>query len=105
MFTVMFVLYKREGMDQAEALRYWREPHGPLAAAVPGVRSYMQLQATAAPEGEPPFLGVATLEFDDEAAFQAGAASTEMATAVQDLANFSVPDRLPTAFVESVKVA
>jgi uncharacterized protein (TIGR02118 family) len=104
MFTVMFVLYKREGMDQDEALRYWRETHGPLTAKAPGVRSYVQLQATAAPDGEPPFLGVATLEFDDEAAFQTAASSPELATAIKDLENFSVPENLPTAFVEPVTI-
>ena len=54
MFTIQFVLYPREGMDRQEALRYWAETHGPLAAKVPGARSYVQWHAVGAPEGDPP---------------------------------------------------
>ncbi len=104
MFNVMFVLYEREGVERAEALRYWRETHGPLAAKIPGVRSYVQEHAVGAPEGQPPFLGSAILEFDDDQAFQRAAASPELAAAIEDVANFADPARLPTAFVEHVTI-
>ena len=61
MFKVMFVLYLPDGMDRKESLRYWQHSHGPLAAKVPGARRYVQHHAVGAPEGEPPFLGIATL--------------------------------------------
>ena len=34
MFTVTFVLYEKEGLDRTEALRYWRDTHGPLVGQV-----------------------------------------------------------------------
>lgn len=52
MFTVTFVLYEG-GMDRAQALRYWRETHGPIVAKVPGVQRYVQQHAVGAPDGEP----------------------------------------------------
>jgi uncharacterized protein (TIGR02118 family) len=103
-FTVTFVLYEKTGLDRAEALRYWRDTHGPIVAKVPGVQRYVQQHAVAAPEGDPPFLGVASLSFADQDAFGAAAASPEFATAVADVGNFADAQRLPTAFVDEVVI-
>lgn len=59
----------------------------------------------ASPDGDPPFLGVATLTFANEEAFGAAAASPEFAAAVADLGNFAHAERLPTAYVEEVVIA
>jgi uncharacterized protein (TIGR02118 family) len=104
MFTVTFVVYEKAGLDRAEALRYWRETHGQIDAKIPGLQRYVQQHAVAAPDGDPPFLGVATLTFADEEAFGAAAASPEFAAAVADLGNFADAERLPTAFVEEVVI-
>ncbi len=104
MFIVTFVLYENEGSDRAEALRYWRETHGPIAAKIPGLMRYVQQHAVAATDGVPPFLGVASLAFADQAAFEAAATSPEFAAALADLPNFADPERLPTAFVDEVAV-
>lgn len=103
MHTVTFVVYEGTG-DRAAALRHWRDVHGPIVAQVPGVRRYVQQHAVSAPDGNPPFLGVASLSFDDEAAFATAAASPQFAAAIADLANFADPTRLPTAFVEDVVI-
>jgi uncharacterized protein (TIGR02118 family) len=103
MFTVTFVLNEKSGMDRSEALRYWRDTHGPIAGKVPGLRRYVQQHAVGAPEGEPPFLGVASMYFDDQAAFGAAAASAEFAAAVADVENFADP-RLTTAFTDDVVI-
>jgi len=103
MFTVTFVLNEKPGMDRGEALRYWRDTHGPIAGKIPGVRRYVQQHALAAPEGEPPFLGVASMYFDDTQAFAAAAASPEFAAAIKDVDNFADP-RLATAFTEDVVI-
>lgn len=100
MLKVMFVLHEREGISRDDALRYWRETHGPIAAGIPGCRRYVQSHAVAAPEGEPPFLGIAELLFDDEASFGSAAQSAEFGAAIADLPNFCDAARLPTAFVE-----
>jgi uncharacterized protein (TIGR02118 family) len=104
MFTVLFVMYPGTALGREEALRYWAETHGPIAAKVPGVRRYVQLHAVAGPDGDPPFLGTATIDFDDEAAFHAAAGTPEMEAAVQDVANFADPERLPSAFVQPVTI-
>ncbi len=103
MFTLTIVLDEKPGMDRAEALRYWREKHGPIVAKVPGLRRYVQQHAVGAPEGDPPFLGVASLYFDDQDAFAAAMASEELSAAVEDVANFADP-QLTTAITEDVVV-
>ncbi|WP_448612389.1 EthD family reductase [Geodermatophilus sp. URMC 60] len=104
MFTVSFVLYEKAGTPREEALRYWREQHGPIVAQVPGLRRYVQQHAVAAPEGEPPFLGLAWISFDDQESFTSAAAGPEFAAAVADVSNFADETRLPTAFVEEVTI-
>jgi uncharacterized protein (TIGR02118 family) len=103
MFTVTCVVNEKPGMDRGEALAYWRDTHGPIVRKVPGVRRYVQQHALGAPEGEPPFLGVASLSFDDQQAFATAAASPEFAAAIEDVANFG-DTRLPTAFTEDVVI-
>lgn len=107
MFTVTFALYEKDGtgrLERTEALRYWRENHGPIVAGVPGVTRYAQHHAVAAPDGEPPFLGVAHLSFADQDAFATATATPEFAAAIADVANFADADRLPTAFTEEVVI-
>ena len=104
MFTVTFVLYEKDGSDRTEALRYWRDTHGAIVRKVPGVTRYVQQHAVAAPDGTPPFLGVASLSFADQEAFGVAAASPEFAAALADVPNFADADRLPTAFVEDVVI-
>jgi uncharacterized protein (TIGR02118 family) len=103
MFTVTFVLAEKSGLDRGEALRYWRDTHGPIAGKVPGVRRYVQHHAVGAPEGEPPFLGVGTMYFDDQESFAAAAAGAEFAAAIADVGNFADP-RLATAFTQEVVI-
>jgi uncharacterized protein (TIGR02118 family) len=102
-FTVTFVLYEKDGLERAEALRYWREEHGPIVARVPGVQRYVQQHAVGAPDGTPPFLGVASLSFADQGAFEAAGGSPEFAAAIADVPNFA-DAQLPTAFTEDVVV-
>ena len=104
MYTVMFVMYPREGLDREEALRYWSETHGAIAGKIPGLHRYVQLHAVAGPDGDPPFLGTAVMEFDDEEAFAAAAGTPESAAAMEDVANFADPDRMPSAIVRPVTI-
>ncbi len=104
MFDVTFVLYERSGMAREDALRYWRETHGSIVAKVPGLRRYVQHHAVGAPDGSPPFFGVATISFDDQGAFGAATSTPEFAAALADLPNFADESRLPTAFTEQVVI-
>jgi len=99
MFTVTFVINEKPDTDRAAALQHWGTTHADLVRQVPGVRRYVQQHAVAAPAGNPPFLGVASLYFDDQAAFETAAASPEFGAAVADVANFG-DSELPTAFTE-----
>ena len=104
MFMVTFVLYEKDGLDRADALRYWRETHGPIVAKVEGVQRYVQQHAVGAPAGDPPFLGVASLSFADQDAFATAASSPEFAAAIADVPNFADAERLPTAIVDEVVI-
>lgn len=104
MFTVTFVLHEKTGLDRAEALRYWRTEHAEIVRAVPGVQHYVQQHAVGALAGDPPFLGVASLSFADQAGFETAAASDEFSAALADIVNFADPDQVPTAFTEAVVV-
>jgi hypothetical protein len=64
--TVNRVLHGKSGLDYAEALRCWRETHGPMVAEVRGVQRDVQLHAMAAPDGVPAF------QFSFNAAVAAG---------------------------------
>jgi uncharacterized protein (TIGR02118 family) len=103
-FTVSFVLYEKAGIPRADALRYWRNEHASIVKQVPGLRRYTIQLAVGAPEGEPPFLGLASLSFDDQEAWASAAAGPELAAGIADVPNFADETRLPTAYVEEVTV-
>ena len=81
---------KRPGMDRAEFDRYWAQVHGPLAAAIPTIRRYVQahLSAGTREAGTAPYDGLAITWFDDVAAMRAGAATDAYARTRADEANF-----------------
>lgn len=59
------IVTRRPGMSREAFLRYWREVHGPLAAALPGLRRYVQNPPVEVAGREPRYDGVAELWFDD----------------------------------------
>jgi uncharacterized protein (TIGR02118 family) len=68
-------LRRRVGMERQAFLTYWREVHGPLAAAIPTVRRYHQLPSTddESPYGLPFLDGLAVLWFDSADSMRKGA--------------------------------
>jgi uncharacterized protein (TIGR02118 family) len=100
-FKIMFIVYERAGIPRDEALRYWREQHGPIASKVPGLRQYFQTHALSSPDGsEAPYLGAAAMVFDSRDAFTEAAASPEFDAVLKDVINFADPNNVPTAVVE-----
>ncbi|MBB6553868.1 EthD family reductase [Nonomuraea rubra] len=84
----LIVLYNQP--DSAAAFdKHYDETHAPLAARMPGLRSYTTMRPAAAGGEQPPYHLVAVLTFDDQQAFEAAAASEEGQAAVADLANFA----------------
>ncbi len=69
---------------------YYESTHAPLASRIPGLRHYSVSRPGADPDGNPPaeYL-VATLQFDDVAAFGAGVSSDEGRAAVADVGTFA----------------
>ena len=90
MYTVVYELYRKEGISREEFARHWVEVHGPLAAQLPRVRSYRICPVTSAVDALGREVdGFAILDFDSVEDFQAAAASPEMAAAGEDAAQFA----------------
>ncbi|GAA1674068.1 EthD family reductase [Nonomuraea maheshkhaliensis] len=84
----LIVLYNHP--ESAEAFdKHYDETHAPLAARLPGLRSYTVTRPAAAGDQPPAYHLVAVLTFDDAAAFGAAMAGEEGKAAVADLANFA----------------
>lgn len=63
--------------------------HAPIAARLPGLRSYTVMRPAPVRGERPPYHLIAVLTFDDEDAYNAGMAGEEGKAAVADLANFA----------------
>lgn len=91
---------RRPGMPVEAFQRHWREVHGPLGAAVPTLRRYVQspTRRAAYDRGrEPAWDGVAIIWFDDAAALRAATDTHEWARAKADDPNFLAPG--PVTFI------
>jgi uncharacterized protein (TIGR02118 family) len=104
MQKVVFVLQMRKDVSREEALRYWRDVHGPIAAKTPGLRKYVQDHATAAPEGDLRFGGIAELWFDSREEFQSAMASREWRATIADVPNFALLEKSLSALVDEIPV-
>lgn len=81
-----------------EFQRHWREVHGPLGAAVPGLRRYVQshTRLAAYEHGRnPAWDGIAIIWFDDSAALRAATLTAEYALTKADDADFIAPGPVP----------
>lgn len=91
---------RRPGMPVADFQRHWRQVHGPLGAAIPGLRRYVQSHTRLAAYGrgrDPAWDGVALIWFDDTAALRSATATAEWNRAKADDPNFLAPG--PVAFI------
>jgi uncharacterized protein (TIGR02118 family) len=91
MVKLIYVITRKAGLSVEEFQRYWRETHAPIAAAIPGVRRYVQchvLPGLYARDAQPPYDGAAELWFDGLDAMRAAMASPETAAAQADERNF-----------------
>ena len=78
-------------MSPTDAHAYWREVHGPIAAAIPTMRRYVQNHVRPGAYGRaepPPFDGVAITWWDDLDGMRASAVSEEYAATRADEPNF-----------------
>jgi uncharacterized protein (TIGR02118 family) len=89
-YTVIFELYRKEGVSQEEFVSHWHEVHKPIAMQIPLVRSYKICPVTEAVgvEGEE-HAGFVIFEFDSKEDFDTAHESPEWdATAADALENF-----------------
>jgi uncharacterized protein (TIGR02118 family) len=84
--TVLF----HQPKDPAAFDDYYRSTHAPLAARIPGLRSYTASRPQPAPDGVPAAEHlVAALVLEDKAAFASGMGSPEGVAAGRDIGNFA----------------
>jgi uncharacterized protein (TIGR02118 family) len=94
MIKIVGLLTRRPEFSHVQFVRHWLEIHGPLAHAVPGVRRYVQSHIIATrtrrdiPETDVDVDGIAELWYDDEAALERAAASSQMKRLTDDGALF-----------------
>lgn len=88
MFTLT-VLYDRPA-DPAAFDEHYDTTHTALARSIPNLRRLTVARPAPAPDGtSPAWHLIATLEFDDQAAFDAGMGSPQGQATVADLATFA----------------
>ena len=95
--SIDFVTHK-PGMPIDEFRAYWREIHGPLCAAIPAVRRYVQSHTRRSiyDSGRTPaFDGVAMTWFDSMDALRAAAPTPEFARLRADVEKFVARDQSP----------
>src|SRR5262249_14306025 len=95
--NIEFVTHK-PGMSIDAFHKHWREVHGPLGAAIPVVRRYVQGHTRRAvyDRGKTPVHdGVALTSFDDTQAMRRSAATPEYTRTRADEVNFIAPGRVP----------
>lgn len=95
MIVRMGLLTKRRDLSDSAFSDHWKKTHRPLAAKLPGLRTYHQnhvvdreQRAISYARGEYDFDGVSELWFDDLSSMNAAMASPEAAPVIADEANF-----------------
>lgn len=105
MVKLVFLMPRRSDLSVEEFSRHWREDHAPIAAAMPGVRKYVQNHATMALDGSAlAYDGFAEMWFDDMESLWQALDSPESQAALADSEKFLDVARIQTFVVEEVSV-
>ena len=89
-YTVIYQVYRKEGMSPEEFADYWENVHGPIAAKLPNVQRYTNYAVSSATDAyDPAPDGFTLLEFADEDAINAAMTSPEMGASGEDAGNFT----------------
>jgi uncharacterized protein (TIGR02118 family) len=92
-------LVRKTGLPVEEFQRHWLQVHGPIAAAVPALRRYVQshTRRSAYEAGRvPAYDGTEIAWYDSAEAFRAAATGAEYARMVADSPSFLSMDRVPS---------
>jgi uncharacterized protein (TIGR02118 family) len=91
---------RKAGMTVEAFQRHWRDVHGPLGAALPALRRYVQSHPRLSAYGrgrDPAWDGIAIIWFDDSAALRVATATPEWDRVRADEGNFAAS--APAAFI------
>jgi uncharacterized protein (TIGR02118 family) len=90
MYTVVYTLYRKEGMSREEFADYWLNVHRPIAMRMPNVRGYeiWPVSEVVAPLGEE-VDGFVILRFDSREDFDRTHESPEFAATAEDADKFT----------------
>lgn len=100
------LVWRRPDLELEAFRAHWRDVHGPIVAAIPGIRRYVQSHPLIGGyrRGSLPFDGLAEIWVEDKAALRAMAATPEFAAAKADEPNFIDTARLVELVVDEVVV-
>jgi uncharacterized protein (TIGR02118 family) len=91
MVKLIYCITKKPELTVEEFQTYWRETHGPIAGAIPGVRRYVQCHVVPETYGgraQPAYDGAAELWFDSLEAMREAMSTPELQAAIEDEKNF-----------------
>ena len=104
MLKFVVVGYRRSELTREQFRRYFRETHGPLAAAISGVRRYIQNFVEPDERRNPPWDVVVEFWFDDRESMETAWHSQEGRRATEDNSNCLDLERTRWSVVEEVVV-
>lgn len=89
MYTVVYALYRRDGMSHEEFVSYWRDVHADVVRGMPHLRGFKTIAVNESEDllGEA-IDGFAQLEFDSREDFERAEESAEFAAGTADTAKF-----------------
>src|SRR5262249_19941154 len=104
MVKFIVVGYRRSELTREQFRRYFRATHGPLAAAIPGVRRYIQNFVEPGERRNPPWDVVVEFWFDDREAMETAWQSHEGRRATEDNSNCLDLERTRWSVVDEIVV-
>ena len=104
MLKFIVVGYRRSDLTREQFHRYFREKHSPLAAAIPGVRRYIQNFVEPDERRDPPWDIVVEFWFDNRRAMEMAWQSQEGRRATEDNSNCLDLERTRWSVVDEVVI-
>jgi uncharacterized protein (TIGR02118 family) len=104
MVKFIVVGYRRSELTPEQFRHYFRETHGPLATAMPGLRRYVQNFVQPDDRRHPPWDVVVEFWFDDRDAMESAWRSQEGCRATDDNSNCLDVERTRWSVVEEIVV-
>jgi uncharacterized protein (TIGR02118 family) len=100
------LVWRRPDLELDEFRRHWRDVHGPIVSAIPGIRRYVQSHPQLGGYRKGPLAidGLAEIWVDDKDALRAMAATPQFAAAKADEPNFIDTSRLVEVVVDEVEI-